>query len=56
MSHTLENMGNLITAAIPVNLRKYSEEATLGDKIVFSIQGSGLSISHSGLIWPDLTN
>ena len=50
--HTLETCGNLITAAMPVNMALYSEVANEGDKVIVSIQGSGLSVSHTGIVWP----
>jgi 3-oxoacyl-(acyl-carrier-protein) synthase III len=53
MSNTIHDMGNLVTATIPVNLHKLSnsQEVFDGDKIFIAGAGSGLSISQAGLIW-----
>lgn len=53
MSNTISEMGNLVTATIPVNLHKLSnnQEVDNGDKIFIAGAGSGLSISQAGLTW-----
>jgi acyl-CoA:acyl-CoA alkyltransferase len=53
MTNTIGEMGNLVTATIPVNLHKLSHnhEVDDGDKIFIAGAGSGLSISQAGLIW-----
>ncbi len=53
MPNTLTNLGNLVTATIPVNLHNLivNQEVTRGDRVFLSGSGSGLAISQAGLIW-----
>ena len=53
MPKTVVDMGNLITATIPLNLHKViiNEEVKMGQKVYLSGAGSGISISQAGLIW-----
>lgn len=53
MPNTLNFMGNLVTATIPMNLYKIHKEQRVvnGDRIFLSGSGSGLAISQAGLIW-----
>jgi acyl-CoA:acyl-CoA alkyltransferase len=53
MSNTINVMGNLVTATIPVNLHQLAENKELEDgmKVFIAGAGSGLSISQAGLVW-----
>ncbi len=53
MPNTVNTMGNLITATIPINLYNLSrnKEINNGDKIFIAGAGSGLSITQAGLMW-----
>lgn len=53
MPNTLNMLGNLVTATIPVNLYKLSKKQQVnnGDRVFLSGSGSGLAISQTGLIW-----
>ncbi|MEK7816002.1 MAG: ketoacyl-ACP synthase III [Pseudomonadota bacterium] len=53
MPNTLNAMGNLVTATIPMNLHILHKEQRVmnGDKLFLSGSGSGLAISQTGLIW-----
>ncbi len=53
MSNTINIMGNLVTATIPVNLHKLTvnQELNDGTRVFIAGAGSGLSISQAGLIW-----
>jgi acyl-CoA:acyl-CoA alkyltransferase len=53
MPNTLTDLGNMITANIPVNLYNLSrsKEISRGSKLFLSGSGSGLTISQTGLIW-----
>lgn len=51
--NTVEKYGNLTSSTIPFNLSKMLENKQLGshDKIFIATAGSGLSISHTSLVW-----
>lgn len=53
MPKTVTEMGNLITATIPVNLHKtvVGGHVAPGQKVYLSGAGSGISISQAGLVW-----
>lgn len=53
MPNTLTELGNMITANIPINLYKLAKnkEVTHGQKLFLSGSGSGLAISQTGLVW-----
>lgn len=53
MPQTVDFLGNLVTANIPVSLHRclINEEIRPGDKIYFSGGGSGISLSQAGMIW-----
>jgi 3-oxoacyl-(acyl-carrier-protein) synthase III len=53
MPKTVDVLGNLITANIPVNIYNCVRNGELkaGDKIYISSTGSGISLSQAGLIW-----
>ncbi len=53
MPNTVSGYGNLITANIPVCLNRLSknQEVNNGQKVFIAGGGSGLSVSHTGLIW-----
>lgn len=50
---TVDVLGNLITANIPLSIHycARNQELRAGDKIYLSGTGSGISLSHAGLIW-----
>lgn len=53
MPKTVDFLGNLITANIPLNIHYCvsNKEIRTGDKIYLSGSGSGISLSQAGLIW-----
>lgn len=53
MPRTVDYLGNLITANIPVTIHQCVTNAEIrsGDKIYLSGTGSGISLSQAGLIW-----
>jgi acyl-CoA:acyl-CoA alkyltransferase len=53
MPKTIDVLGNLITASIPVGIHYclLNQEIRAGDKIYVSSTGSGISLSQAGLIW-----
>ena len=53
MPKTVINLGNIVTATIPVNLHNIilKQEVKNGQKVYLSGVGSGVSISQAGLIW-----
>jgi 3-oxoacyl-(acyl-carrier-protein) synthase III len=53
MPKTVDLLGNLITASIPLSIHRCAtnREIGLGDKIFLSGQGSGISLSQAGVIW-----
>lgn len=53
MPNTVTELGNLVTANIPVCLYKsfQSGELRRGNKIVIAGAGSGLAVSQAGLVW-----
>lgn len=53
MPRTVDFLGNLITASIPLNIHRCASNRELraGDKIYVSSTGSGISLSQAGLIW-----
>jgi 3-oxoacyl-[acyl-carrier-protein] synthase-3 len=55
MTKTLAQMGNLVTATIPMNLYNLSDnhDVNRGSKIFIAGAGSGLSISQAGLVWEE---
>jgi len=50
---TVSTMGNLVSGNVPINLHLLSTrgEVKLGDKVILVGGGSGLAVSHTGLIW-----
>lgn len=50
---TVDYLGNIISATIPVNMALLSKEKKLrpGEKVYLSGTGSGISIAQAGLIW-----
>jgi 3-oxoacyl-(acyl-carrier-protein) synthase III len=55
MVDTVSTMGNLVTANVPINLHLLREtgELTGGDKVLVVGGGSGLAVSHVGLVWEE---
>lgn len=53
MPKTVDVLGNLITANIPLNIHYcvVEQELRTGDKIYLSGSGSGISLSQAGVIW-----
>lgn len=53
MPNTVTELGNLVTANIPVCLYKSSQNGELkkGNKIFIAGAGSGLAVSQAGLVW-----
>lgn len=53
MTNTITTHGNLISASIPLNLRKIqdNDDVSDGDRVFISGSGSGLSVSQAGLVW-----
>lgn len=53
MTNTVATHGNLISASIPLNLRKIQDKQDInsGDRVFISGSGSGLSVSQAGLVW-----
>lgn len=53
MTNTVTTHGNLISASIPLNLRKLQDKQDVnpGDRVFISGSGSGLSVSQAGLVW-----
>lgn len=53
MPKTVDTLGNLITANIPVSIHLclLGKEIVPGDKIYLSGVGSGISLSQAGLVW-----
>lgn len=53
MSKTVFDLGNIITATIPVNIHKACVDGGIrhGDKVYFCGAGSGVSVSQAGLVW-----
>jgi 3-oxoacyl-(acyl-carrier-protein) synthase III len=53
MPKTVDVLGNLVTASIPVGIHHCveSQELRPGDKIYVSSTGSGISLSQAGLVW-----
>jgi 3-oxoacyl-[acyl-carrier-protein] synthase III len=51
MPKTVDVLGNLVTASIPLGLYYSVRELKLGDKIYISSTGSGISLSQAGLVW-----
>lgn len=53
MPKTIDVLGNLITASIPVSIHNcvLNREIREGDKIYVSGTGSGISLSQAGMIW-----
>lgn len=53
MPKTVDTLGNLITASIPVNIYNCvnAGELRAGDKIYISSTGSGISLSQAGVVW-----
>lgn len=53
MTNSITTHGNLISASIPLNLKKIqdNEDVNQGDRIFLSGSGSGLSVSQAGLVW-----
>jgi len=53
MPRTVDLLGNLVTANIPLSLHwcLLKNEIKAGDKIYLSAGGSGISLSQAGLIW-----
>ncbi|OGI62125.1 MAG: hypothetical protein A2W18_01940 [Candidatus Muproteobacteria bacterium RBG_16_60_9] len=51
--NTMDMLGNLITANIPLSLHycRRNNELAPGSKIFVSGQGSGISLSQAGLVW-----
>lgn len=50
---TVDHLGNIISATIPVNLSRLSRERKLaaGAKVYLSGTGSGISIAQAGMVW-----
>ncbi|MNC99740.1 3-oxoacyl-(acyl carrier protein) synthase III [compost metagenome] len=50
---TVSTMGNLVSGNVPMNLHMLTTTDAVrpGDKIMIVGGGSGLAVSHSGLIW-----
>jgi len=50
---TVDHLGNIISATIPVNLALLTRDKELkqGDKVYLSGTGSGISLCQAGLIW-----
>ncbi|MGI9332887.1 MAG: 3-oxoacyl-ACP synthase III family protein, partial [Gammaproteobacteria bacterium] len=53
MTETVWELGNIITATIPVNLHRlmYSEPLDEGDKVILAGAGSGVCAGRAGLVW-----
>jgi acyl-CoA:acyl-CoA alkyltransferase len=50
---SVSTMGNLITGNVPINLHmmKQTGEVKTGDKVLIVGGGSGIAVSHVGLVW-----
>lgn len=55
MPRTVDTLGNLITASIPlgIHLCQLNRELAPGNKIYISSTGSGISLSQAGLVWDE---
>lgn len=53
MPKTVDVLGNLVTASIPLGIHYCARngELRVGDKIYISSTGSGISLSQAGLVW-----
>lgn len=55
ITQTVWDLGNIISATIPVNLHRvmYTDSLEEGDKVILAGAGSGVCAGHAGLVWED---
>lgn len=51
---TISTLGNVVTANIPVSLQAAAKCLTTREKVLISGAGSGLVVSHTGLVWDSI--